>query len=117
MERENKIPEWWKEFHPLVHSMDRHHDNTKVKILVHLQAVAFHVPAIQKEVHGYWTAPCCLAVLGKREYLSPRDPRITQHYQEVWREEAVALAILLQRYAICARASPKHILQIGAGAT
>ena len=33
---------------------------TPVKILACLQAVAFHMPAAQREVHGYWTAPPCL---------------------------------------------------------
>ena len=60
----------------------------------------------EKEVHGCWTTPPCLTVLGKREYLPLRHPRITQDHQEVQREEMVALAIVLQRCAICAGASP-----------
>ena len=106
MERDSRIPERLKKFYSLVCSMDRHHDDTKVKILVCQQAAAFHLPATQKKVHGNWTAPPCLAVLGKRECHLPRDPRITQDYKEVWKEETAALAIVIQRHAIHARASP-----------
>ena len=45
-------------------------------------------------------------MLGGKEYLSPIDPRITQDYWEVWRKETVVLAIVLQRCAIHAEASP-----------
>ena len=91
--RDDKLPEWWKEFHPLVHSMDGCGDNTKVKSLAHQQAVAFCLPAAQKEVCGTWTAPSCLAVLGRKEYLAPKDPRITLDYWDVWREEMVVLSM------------------------
>ena len=81
-------------------------DVAKVKSLACQQAAAFHLPVTQKEVHGYWTTPPCLAVLGKREYLAPKDHRIMWDYQEVWREEMVVLAIVLQKCANHARASP-----------
>ena len=63
--------------------MDGCYDDAKVKSLAHQQAVAFHLPAIQKEVHGTGAAPSCLAVIGRREYLASKDPRITWGYQEV----------------------------------
>ena len=106
LERDNRLPEWWKEFCPLVHSIDGHCNDAKVKSLAHQQAVAFCLPAIQKEVHGTWIAPSCLAALGRKEYLAPKDMRITWDFQEVQREEMVALAIVLQKCAIWARASP-----------
>ena len=56
MERDNRIPEWWKEFYHLVCSADGCYNNAKVKLLASQQAVAFHLPAAQKEAHGYWTA-------------------------------------------------------------
>ena len=70
------------------------------------------MPASQQEAHSYQTTPPCLAVLGKREYLPPRDPRITEDYWEVWREEMVVLAIVLQRCAIHARASPNTFCRV-----
>ena len=81
MKRDGRIPYWWEEFHPLDHSPDGHHDDAKVKTLAHLQAMAFCMPAAQKEVHVYWSTPPCLGVLGKREYLPSRDPRITWDYR------------------------------------
>ena len=41
LERDNRLPKWWKEFHPLVHSVDGHCDDAQVKILAHWQAVAY----------------------------------------------------------------------------
>ena len=105
MKRDNWIPDWWEEFCPLGCSPDRHHYDTKVKTLAHLQAAAFHMPSAQKEVHGYWSASPCLGVLGKREYLPLRDPGISQDYWKVQRGEILALAIVLHRCAICAEAS------------
>ena len=45
-------------------------------------------------------------MLGRKGYLALVDPRMTQDYWEVWREETVALPIVLQRCTIHARASP-----------
>ena len=81
MDRDDRTPDLWKEFCPLDSSVDGSCDDAKVKTLACLQAVAFHVPATQKKVHGYRTTPPCLTVLGKREYLPPRYPRITRRYR------------------------------------
>ena len=86
--------------------MDRHCDNAKVKSLACWQAVTFHLLATQKKVHSTWITPPCLAALGRKEYLALEDPRITQECQEVQKEETVVLAIVLQRCAIHAGASP-----------
>ena len=51
LERDSRLPEWWKEFHPLVCSADGHCNEAKVKNLAHWQAAAFHLPATQKELH------------------------------------------------------------------
>ena len=106
LERDSRLPEWWKEFHPLVHSTDGHCDDTKVKSLTCQQAAAFHLSATQKEVHIVVITPSCLAVLGKKGYLVPKDAGITWDYWEVWREETVVLAIVFQRCVIHAGASP-----------
>ena len=53
-----------------------------------------------------------MAVLGRKEYLSLKDPRITWDYWEVLREEIVALAIVLQRCAIHAGASPNVFCRV-----
>ena len=54
----------------------------------------------------------CLAVLGRKEYLAPVDPRMIQDYQEVQREETVVLAIVLWRCAIHAGASPSVFCRV-----
>ena len=87
LERDSRLLEWWEEFHPLsVLQMDIV-TMPKVKSMVHWQAVAFCLPSAQREVHNTWIIPPCLAALGRKEYLAPVDPRITQDYQEVWREK------------------------------
>ena len=106
LERDNRLPEWWEEFHPLVCSMDGHCDDAQVKSMAHWQAAAFSQPATQKEVHSPWITSPCLAVLGRKEYVVPVDSRVTQDYHEVQREETVALDVVLQRCAIHAGASP-----------
>ena len=101
----------------LVHSMDGDHDDAKVKTLAHLQAVAFHMPAAQKEVHSYWTTPACLAVLGKREYLPLADPRITQDYQEGMEGGDSGTGYCAPEVCHpCARAFPNTFCRAGAGA-
>ena len=106
LERDSRLPEWWEEFCPLVCSVDRGCDDAQVKSLACCQAAAFCLLETQKEAHSTWITPSCLSALGRREYLTQKDPRITQDYWEVWREEIVALVIVLQRCAICARSSP-----------
>ena len=41
LERDNWLPEWWEEFHPLVCSMDRCCNDVQAKNMAHQQAVAF----------------------------------------------------------------------------
>ena len=106
MKRDDRLPEWWQEFHPVVYSMDRNCVDAKIKSLACWQAVAFCLPAAQKEVHGAWITPPCLAGLGRKEYFALVHARMTGDYQEQWREESVALALVLQGSAIHARASP-----------
>ena len=100
LERDNRLQEWWEEFFPLVCSMDGNCNDAQVKSMAHHQAVAFCLPATQKEVHSTWITPPCLAALGRKECLGPIDPKITKDYQEVQRKEMVVLAIVLQRSAI-----------------
>ena len=75
LERGSRLPEWWEEFHPLVHSMDRHCDDAQVKSMACWQAVPFHLQASQREVHSAWITPPCLAVLGKERISCPCRPK------------------------------------------
>ena len=69
-----------------------------------LQAVVFCLPATQKKVHGAWLAQPCLSELKREEYLGPKDPQLTQDYQEVQQEKTITLAIVLQWCTMWARA-------------
>ena len=106
MGRDNRLPEWWEEFHPLVHSMDGHCKDAQVRKYGLLASCGLCLPTTQKELHSTWIASSCLAVLGRKEYLGSKDPRITWDYWEVQRGESVVLATVLQRCVIHARASP-----------
>ena len=106
MKNDSWLPEWWEEFQPLTLSADGHCNDAKTKIKTHQQAVAFHLPTTHKKVHGSWLAPPCLAELKRKDYLRPKDPQLTEDYWEVWREETIALAIILQPCAIQVRAPP-----------
>ena len=81
-------------------------NDAQAKNMAHQQAVAFCLPATLKKVHGPWINQSCLAVLRRKGYLGPKDPWMTWHYWEVWKEETVILAIILQQCAIQARAPP-----------
>ena len=64
LERDNRLPVWWEEFCPLVHSADRHCDDAQVKSMAHWQAAAFH----------------CQLPRGK--YMAPRSPHLAwQHWE------------------------------------
>ena len=100
MEKDDCLPRWWEEFCPLVCSTNGHCDDASVMRMACQQAAAFHLPATQIEAYGEWTAPPCLASLGRREYLTPRDSKSTRDYTDVQMEEIVALVMALQRCVI-----------------
>ena len=107
LKRDSWLPEWWEECWPLTHSVDGCCCNdAQAKNMACQQAVAFCVPATQKEVQDTWLTPHCLSELKKKEYLGLKDPQLTSNYQEVWKEETVVLAIILQQCTIWARAPP-----------
>ena len=106
LEKNNRLLEWWEEFHSLVYSMDGCCNDAQAKNMACQQPVAFHLPATQKEVYGAWTTPLCLSVLRRKEYLGSKDPQMTQDYWVVLREETIILAIILQQCTIHARAPP-----------
>ena len=74
LKKDRWLPECWEEFHPQTHSADRCCNDTLAKYMAHQQAVAFHLPTTQKEVHGTWLAPSSLSELKREEYLGPKDP-------------------------------------------
>ena len=96
LKKDSWLPEWWEEFQPLPHFEDGCHRDAKAKHPVHQQAVDFHLLAAQKAVHGAWLTPYSLAELKRKEYLGPKDPWLTLDYWEVWKEETIMLAIILQ---------------------
>ena len=100
------VPEWWQECGSFFCTKYKHFSDTKVKGLAHRQATAFRVPAAQLEKDGLWCTPPCLSVLEWGDYLPPKDFQGIQDYQEVWCEEMVALAMALQRCAICSGLPP-----------
>ena len=74
-------------------------NDTQVKELAHWQAVAFRLPATQMEKGCGWTTLPCLGVLGWKDYMPLKEFQGVWDYQVVQREEMVALAMALQRYA------------------
>ena len=75
VQKDNRLPEWWREFWSLLHSNDECFSNIKVKGMVHWQAMAFRLPDAQWERQCSWTAPPCMGVLGYRDYLPQRISR------------------------------------------
>ena len=57
-------------------------------------------------MHGTWLTPPSLSELKRKEYLEHKYPQLTQDYWEVQKEEAVALAIVLQWCAVQAGTLP-----------
>ena len=107
LKKDSQLPEWWEEFQPLIHSADRCCCNdTLAKHLACQQALAFHLLTAQKEVHGTWLAPSSLSELKRKEHQGPKDPQLMWDYHEVWKEETVVLAVVLQQCVVWARAPP-----------
>ena len=106
LKKDSQLPEWCKKFRPLPHIADEHCQDTQVQYLAHQQAVAFCLVATHQVAHSSWLAPPSLTDLKRKEYLEPKDPWLTQDFWEVWKEETVTLAIVLQKCAIWARAPP-----------
>ena len=86
--------------------MDKYLGNVQLQKLACQQATAFRLPASQLKKDGLWITPSCLEVLGCRDYLTPKDFKVTQDYQEVWCEEMVVLTLALQRCAVHSRTPP-----------
>ena len=86
--------------------MDGHCDDAQAEYMACQHAMAFHLPATQKKVHGSCIITPCLVVMKRKEYLGPKDPQMTQDYQEVWKEETVMMVIILQQCAIQVGAPP-----------
>ena len=98
--KDSWFPEWWEEFWPLPCFADGCHRDAQAQYLAHQQAVAFHLPAAHQAVHIAWLTPPSIMELKRKEYLGAKDPWLTQDYQEVQREETIALAVVLQQCAI-----------------
>ena len=106
LKKDSQFPEWWEEFWPLTHSAWGWCNEAQAKNMAHQQTVLFCLSATHKKVHGTWLAPTYLAQLKRKEYLGPKDPWLTWDYQEVWKEETIMLAIVLQQCAIWAGVPP-----------
>ena len=92
--------------------MDWHCDDAQVKSMAYWQAAAFHQPATQKEVHGTWITPPCLAVLGRKEYLVPVGPKGDPELSGGVEGGDGSPIIVLQKCAIHPRASPNVFCRV-----
>ena len=63
LEENYRVPEWWREFWPLLQSPC----DSATQKLVHQQAMAFQIPTKQVEKDGWWITSPCLDVLGWRK--------------------------------------------------
>ena len=96
LEENYRVPKWWREFW----SLPKHPCDPAIQKLACQQAVPLWIPATQLKEDGLWIASSCLEVLGRRKYLPPKDFQGSHDYQEVRREETVALALALQSCAM-----------------
>ena len=65
---------------------------TLVQQLAQWQATYFELPTVQKEVSGWWEAPCSLPGLCCQDFLPHNDSPGTKGFQEKSKEEALVLA-------------------------
>ena len=95
LEENDRVPKLWREFWCLLQCPS----DSQIQRLACQQVAAFWQPTAQQK-DGWWTAPPCLEVLGLMKYLPPKDFHGTHNYQEVRKEETIALAMALQRCAV-----------------
>ena len=90
LEKNCGVPKWWRECQSLV----QYPCDSTIQKLAHQQAAAFQIPTAQLENDGWWITPSCLEVLGQKKYLL-KDFKGSCNYQEVRKEETIALAMAL----------------------
>ena len=100
IDKNERMPDWWREFWSILCSKDKLFSDVQVKELACQQDVAFSLPSAQVEKSGWWNAPSCLGVLGRKDFLPPKKFQGMRDVQMVRWEETVALALALQRCTI-----------------
>ena len=64
LQKNKRVPEWWREFQSSLCSKDEHFSDVQVKGIASQQATAFKLPATQQENVNSWIAPPSPGVLG-----------------------------------------------------
>ena len=103
MKKNERVPDWWREFWSILCSRDEHCTNDQIKRLACQQAVAFRLLSFQLEKGGWWSVPPCLGVLRRKDNLPLKEFQGVQDYWVAQREEMVALAMALERCTVWSR--------------